>query len=53
VDLTAVDSVNTQTAYMFLSEVGPDVSKFETAEHFASWLGLCPDIARPADIRSA
>jgi len=43
VDLTAVDSVNTQTAYMFLSEVGPEVSKFETAEHFASWLGLCPD----------
>jgi transposase len=43
VDLTAVDAVNTQTAYMFLSEVGPDLSKFESAEHFASWLGLCPD----------
>lgn len=43
VDLTAVDSVNTQTAYMFLSEVGPEVSRFETAEHFASWLGVCPD----------
>ena len=32
-----------QTAYIFLSEVGPEVSKFETAGHFASWLGLCPD----------
>ena len=43
VDLTAVDGVNTQTAYVFLSEVGSDLSKFESAEHFASWLGLCPD----------
>jgi transposase len=43
VDLTAVDGVNIQTAYMFLSEVGPDLSKFASAENFASWLGLCPD----------
>jgi transposase len=43
VDLTAVDAINIQTAYMFLSEVGPDVGKFESPEHFASWLGLCPD----------
>jgi len=43
VDLTAVDGVATQTGLVFLSEVGPDVSKFPTAEHFASWLGLCPD----------
>jgi len=43
VDLTAVDGVNTQTVYVFLSEVGPDLRKFESAEHFASWLGLCPD----------
>ncbi len=43
VDLTAVPGVSIQTAYMFLGEVGPDVSKFPTAEHFASWLGLCPD----------
>ena len=43
VDRTAVDGVAAQTALMFLSEVGPDVSRFATAEHFASWLGLCPD----------
>jgi transposase len=43
VDLTAVDGVAAQTGLVFLSEVGPDVSKFPTAEHFASWLGLCPD----------
>ena len=43
VDLTAVDGVGIQTAFVFLGEVGPDVSKFPTAEHFASWLRLCPD----------
>ena len=43
VDLTAVAGVNIQTAFVFLGEVGPDVSKFPTAEHFSSWLGLCPD----------
>jgi len=43
VDLTAVAGVHIQTVLAFLSEVGTDVSKFATAEHFASWLGLCPD----------
>lgn len=43
VDLTAVDGIAAQTGLVFLSEVGPDVSKFATSEHFASWLGLCPD----------
>jgi transposase len=43
VDLTAVEGVSIQTSLTFLSEVGTDVSKFSTAEHFASWLGLCPD----------
>ena len=43
VDLTAVDGIAAQTGLMFLSEVGPDVRKFATADHFASWLGLCPD----------
>ena len=43
VDLTSADGVSIQTALTFLSEVGTDVSKFATPEHFASWLGLCPD----------
>lgn len=43
VDLTSADSVSIQTALTFLSEVGTDVSKFASAEHFASWLGLCPN----------
>jgi len=46
VDLTSADGMNTQTALVLLSEVGADVSKFATAEHFASWLCLCPDNRR-------
>ena len=43
VDLTSADGVNIQTALTFLSEVGTNVDKFASAEHFASWLGVCPD----------
>ena len=43
VDITAVEGVGIKTAQVFLSEVGPDVSSFKSAGHFASWLGLCPD----------
>lgn len=46
VDLTAVDGLNTQTALVLLSEAGTDVSKFATADYFASWLCLCPDNRR-------
>src|SRR5205823_2332904 len=30
-------------ALPLFSEVGRDLSRFPTAAHFASWLGLCPD----------
>ncbi len=43
VDVIAVDGIAARTGLVLLSEVGPDVSKFATAVHFASWLGLCPD----------
>ena len=38
-----VTDITGVTVLAFLGEVGTDVSKFATAEHFASWLGLCPD----------
>lgn len=43
VDLTRVPGLDTLTIYTFFSEVGPDLTKFPSAGHFASWLGLCPD----------
>jgi transposase len=41
-DLTVLEGVDENTALVILSEVGPDVSRFPTAKHFTSWLGLCP-----------
>jgi transposase len=43
VDVTAVESVGALVGLTFLSEVGPDLSRFKTEKHFTSWLGLCPD----------
>jgi len=42
VDLTAIEGIDEATALVVLSEVGPEMAKFPTAKHFASWLGLCP-----------
>jgi len=42
VDLTRIDGIEVSTALVVLSEVGTDMSRFASAKHFASWLGLCP-----------
>lgn len=42
VDLTTVDGIDVTTALKVLSEIGPDLSRFKSAKHFCSWLGLCP-----------
>jgi transposase len=42
-DLTLIDSVDVMTAMTILSEVGWDMSKWKTEDHFVSWLRLCPD----------
>lgn len=42
VDLTRIDGINTGVALKVIAEVGPDLSRFKSAKHFASWLGLCP-----------
>jgi transposase len=43
VDLTRIDSINVLVAQTVVSEVGLDMSRWNTEAHFASWLGLCPD----------
>ena len=43
VDLTQVPGINTLTAQMLFTEVGPDLSRFATAAAFCSWLRLCPN----------
>lgn len=42
VDLTRIDGIDVSTALTVVAEVGPDLSRFASAGHFASWLGLCP-----------
>lgn len=42
-DLTQIDGINVLTTHVFFTEVGPEVSKFPTVNHFCSWLGLCPN----------
>ena len=43
VDLTRIDGVDAYTALKVISEIGTDMSKWPSAGHFASWLGLSPD----------
>ena len=42
VDLTRIEGVDVTTALKVLAEIGHDLSRFKTAKHFCSWLGLCP-----------
>ena len=37
VDLTRIDGVEGFTALKVVSEVGTDITKWESAKHFASW----------------
>jgi transposase len=43
VDLTAIEGISALNALVILSEIGTDLSKWSTAKHFCSWLGLCPN----------
>jgi len=42
VDLIAIPGMNENLLQKILSEVGTDMSRFETVKHFCSWLGLAP-----------
>ena len=42
VDLTQIDGIDSLTALKVISEIGTDISRWQTRKHFISWLGLCP-----------
>jgi transposase len=42
-DLTQIDGIDVTTAMTVISEVGWDMSKWKTENHFVSWLKLAPD----------
>lgn len=43
IDLTQIEGVSYGLLLTLISETGLDLSKFPTAKHFASWLGLSPN----------
>ncbi len=42
VDLTEIDGIDSNSALKIIAEIGTDMSRWKSAKHFASWLGLCP-----------
>jgi len=42
-ELTRIDSIDVMTATTIVSKAGYEMSKWETEDHFVSWLRLCPD----------
>jgi hypothetical protein len=43
VDVMAIYGIGEGAALEILAETGADLSKWETAKHFVSWLNLCPN----------
>jgi transposase len=42
VDLTQIDAIGPYSALRLLAEIGPDISRWPTENHFTSWLTLAP-----------
>lgn len=40
--LTSIPGIGDRAAQTIISEIGVDMTRFPTAEHLASWAGLCP-----------
>ena len=40
--LSTIPGISTLSAEVLVSEIGTDMSRFETAGHLISWAGLCP-----------
>jgi transposase len=40
--LDSIPGIDRRAAEVLIAEIGPDMSRFPTAGHLASWAGLCP-----------
>lgn len=43
VDLTAIEGIEANTAFVVLSEIGTDMSRWRSERAFGAWLGLAPN----------
>jgi transposase len=48
VDLTAIEGIEAGTAFVLLSEVGTDMSRWANEKKFGAWLGLAPNPRKSA-----
>jgi transposase len=46
IDLTQLEGISAMTARTVLSEIGSDLTRWQTVKHFCSWLGLCPQLKK-------
>jgi transposase len=44
--LETIPGVARRTAEVLVAEIGTDLSRFPSAEHLASWAGMCPGYPR-------
>jgi transposase len=42
VDLTSIDGIEAGGALALIAEIGTDMGRWPSVNHFVSWLGLCP-----------
>lgn len=46
IDLTELEGVSEMTALTVISEIGTDMTRWQTVKHFCSWLGICPQFKK-------
>jgi len=49
-NLETIPAVGRRTAELLVAEVGPDMSRFPSHKHLASWAGLCPGMPPPISL---
>jgi transposase len=47
--LDAIPGIGPRSIQIILAEIGRDVTRFPSAAHLASWVGLCPGNHESAD----